>query len=391
MLGALTPRTARALLSPSAQVLVAAACRDGGLSRAATLPWHHVHWPTLFSLASFERAEAQLARLMLAAPVGAVPEIVSQSLQSVVRVSAFRSAGFDDASVRVIDTLRDAGLSALWLKGAALAMQSEKGFSLRAMGDIDVLLAPESIAAARAALMRDGWRAHGVATSRDYAAHHHDAPLVWGDGVRLELHSGLFPPGHPFGSQPASDWLQRGVEIEWRGRPVRVLPADWHAVHASVHWAWNHEGEIGSWQYLHDLCRLEARLRWQVVLDLAESAGVARPVGWAVWAAAMLTEVQPDSTVLLNFLGGRRVADGLAERQWLLRAFASPSASPSVRWSRFWWRYAMRGLGDQAHEWPWIAGSGPTANGELSDSARKTNRGGLSSAWRRHLAHLLRS
>ena len=146
---------------------------------------------------------------------------------------------------------------------------------------------------------------------------------------------------------------------------MRVLPAPWHMVHASVHWAWSHEGEVGSWQYLHDVHRLSAGWRgedqnWTTVVRNAESIGAGGPVGWALWAAALLVDLDVAESAIDRLRVRRGLLSGLVEREWVLRAFHSPAASPSVAWSRFWWRRAMGGLGDAAMAWPWALGRAPT-------------------------------
>lgn len=391
MLEPLTPRSAQSLLSPSARVLAAAAAPDAGVSRAAMLPWSDVHWPTLISLTSFERAEAQVFRLLRAAPVGAVPEDVHHAMQGLCRVAVFRGVELAEAAARAADALDSAGVEVLWLKGAALAMQSAEDFGLRSMGDLDLLVAPERHAAARTALVAAGWRDGGADVS--YVGHHHDVPLTWRGGIRLELHTGLFPPGHPFLAEPASAWLARSVAVRWGEREVRVLPRSWHLVHASVHWAWNHEGEVGSWQYLHDVQWLRAgsdMANWTDVTSATKVLGAEIPVGWALWAASRLSDLQvPDAVVAT--LRSRGWFAGLAEREWVLRSFYSPAASPSITWSRYWWRRAMRGLGDDTAAWPWVLGrAGVASSSEVLVAERGRSVATRAQWWRRHLARVLR-
>jgi hypothetical protein len=395
MLAPLTPERARALLSPSARVLVASADADCGLAHAHTLPWHDVHWPTLLSLTSFERAETQVFRLLSAAPESAVPDDVVKSMQSQYRVAAFRSAEFADAAAAAADAFRDAGIAALWLKGAALAMQSAKGFALRGMGDLDVLVTTSALKAARAALMTAGWTDGGAAES--YAGHHHDAPLFWRGGIRLELHTALFPPGNPFPDETAETWIGRGHTVRWGDRPVQVLPVAWHLVHSAVHWAWNHEGAVGTWQFLHDARDLTACLPpgagvWAEVESHARSISAEVPTGWALWTASRLGHSGGADEALIGRLRGPApMLRGMLEREWILRAFYSPAASPSVRWSRYWWRRAMRGLGDSTREWPWTAGRAPLSEVEQSVSDRRIASAGEAAAkWRRHLSRVLR-
>lgn len=389
----LTSGSAQALLSPSARVLVAAAHADGGVPRAQDLPWNDVHWPTLVSLTSFERAEAQLFRLLRAAPVGAVPDDVQQAMQGIFRVAVFRSDELADAAGVAADSLQAAGIDVLWLKGAALAMQSPEEFAIRSMGDLDLLVPPDQHWRAREALREAGW-CDGVGAG-SYDGHHHDAPMLWRGGIRLELHSALFPPGHPFASDSAAAWFARGITVRWLERTVRVLPANWHIVHASVHWAWSHEGEVGSWQYLHDMHRLSAGWsgsdsNWTTVVQNAESIGAAGPVGWALWTAALLVNLDVVESVISRLRRQRRLLSGVAEREWVLRAFHSPAASPSVAWSRFWWRRAMGGLGDAAMAWPWALGRAPTRLTTQASPAAETHSGRRqTSRWRRHLSRVL--
>jgi hypothetical protein len=281
----------------------------------------------------------------------------------------------------------------LGLKGAALAMQSAEGFAVRSMGDLDVLVMPESLDRARATLRAAGWS--DAVTDGGYADHHHDAPMVWRGGIRLELHSGLFPPGHPFSPDPAEAWLGRAESMAWGDRTVLVLPTHWHLVHASVHWAWNHEGTVGSWQYLHDVHRVTAGWsyrseRWLAFEAAVRQIGAQRPVGWALWTARLLGEAVTDEAVEASLRGPGGLLRGVTEREWVLRSFHSPAASPSVAWSRFWWRRAMGGLGDAGREWPWSLGrAAHGAGSESADPATGGARQGSAAQWRRHLARVL--
>ena len=395
MLEPLTPSRAHALLSPSARVLVAAADADDGVARAAALPWCDVHWPTLISLTSFERAEAQVYRLLRAAPVDQIPDDVLHAMQGICRVSAFRAGELSSAAGVAADAFRLAGLTVLWLKGAALAMQSAEAFAIRSMGDLDVLVPPGQLAAARAALRSVGWR-DGVADG-SYEGHHHDSPMFWHAGIRLELHTGLFPPGNPFPDESADVWLGRSRSHQWGDREVRVLPRPWHVVHASVHWAWNHEGAVGSWQYLHDLRCLtdgwdSGSPMWSEVASHAETIRATAPVGWALWTGVQLgPSGNIDETVMSLLRGPRRSLTGIAEREWVLRAFQSPTASPSVKWSRYWWQHAMHGLGNARQEWPWTAGRAlPSVTPDAVAGRTQTSPAAALTKWRRHLARVLR-
>ncbi len=392
MLAPLTPQMAQQLLSPSARVLVAAAMP--GTPTAGTLPWHEVHWPTLVSLMAYERAETQVCRLLRAEP-DRVPEDVRSVAKGLDRVSRFRAAELSDAAASVVDALAAASVPVLWLKGAALAMQREEGFGVRGMGDLDLLVTPADADRARAALTGAGWM---TPDASGYGGHHHEAPMRRPGGLRLELHTALFPANHPFADESAEAWLGRAREVMWGSRRVFVLPTPWHVLHASVHWAWSHEGTVGTWQYLHDMHRLTAGWRpdgaeWTAVGENAKRMGAAVPVGWAIWTAWRLSGLDCGDRVMNRLRGRLRLLDGVVERQWVLATFQSPAGSPSVRWSRFWWRRAMQGLGDVGERWPWRTGRGavpsvrPGPGPAAADGGR--SRWSRWSRWRRHLGRVL--
>lgn len=400
MLAPLTPPAARALLSPSARLLLASALGEHDDASVAALPWRDVHWPTLVSLATYERAETHLAELLRHAPPGAVPADVAQAMAGISRVAQFRSGEFAVAASVAVDALAAAAIPVLWLKGAALAMQRPEGFDVRGMGDLDLLVPAAAQSSARAALRSAGWTDAGP--GQRYDAHHHDAPMTWRSGLRLELHTGLFPPGHPFAPDDSTGWQARGVPVRWESREVAVLPPAWHLVHASVHWAWSHEGEVGTWQYVHDVRLLAktADLRvggWEAVRDAAELMGGQVPVAWALWFATRVGALVCPDSMFAGRHGAGGALGGLTEREWVIRAWHSPAASPSVKWSRFWWRRAMGGLGDPVKAWPWRLGRMVPA-AAVTPAAQPDDRSGpagrrdpvaTAQRWRRHLARVL--
>jgi len=400
MLAPLTPLAARLLLSPSARLLLASAL--GGLDEAsaAALPWRDVHWPTLVSLATYERAETQLAALLRQAPPGAVPQDVQQAMVGMSRVAQFRGSELAVAAGVAVDALAAAAIPALWLKGAALAMQRPEGFGVRGMGDLDVLVPAAAQSSARAALRAAGWTDAGP--GQRYDAHHHDAPMSWRNGLRLELHTGLFPPGHPFAPDSATAWHLRSEPVRWADRDVLVLPPVWHLIHASVHWAWSHEGEVGTWQYAHDTRLLGMAVEasdggWAAVSHGAELMGGEAAVAWALWFASRMGSLLLPVMTLADRPGASGILGGLTEREWVIRAWHSPAASPSVKWSRFWWRRAMGRLGDQSEAWPWKLGR-MVPSASMQETATRDEmpvaagrRGPAASArrWQRHLARVL--
>jgi hypothetical protein len=361
MLAPLDRAAAWRLLAPSARLVVASA-RDGagiGVPR-----WDAASPATLLALASHERCEAALLALADRSPAGAVDPALLAGLRQRARVAGFRAAGLADGAEAALDALERASVPAVWLKGAGLALaHGDEGFAVRPMGDIDLLVATDDLADAAHALEGAGWTA--TADAKAYAvAHHHLAPFRWrGDPlVRLELHHGVWTPGHPFPAVEPADWLAASRAVAWRGRRARVPAPAWGLAHAAAHWAWSHEGTTGTWQWLRDVATLGPQVTLAELDHAVRVLGVARPAGWALRVASLFG-VLPPALEAATAWRGRLSAGlaGMAERQWVLRAFAAGAATPGVAWDRWWWRRAMGGLGDPTQAWPWTLGVGPVA------------------------------
>jgi hypothetical protein len=253
----------------------------------------------------------------------------------------------------------------VWLKGAALAWQHPAGFGVRGMGDLDVLVPSEAALELHAALRAAGWR--GDAADASYAQHHHLPPLSHGDDVRVELHTGLLMPGHPFRSADGRDWLARAGEVTTPEGTVRVLPPVWHLVYAALHWAWASEAMIGSWQWLHDAEWLGSLIGgaegWQGVKAAAADLGSESVVGWALWFAAA-HGVGGIPTDVINALRARRVVgDAVLEREWVARAWVGGGAVRSVRWTRLLWRRSLGAVARDPRRLPWALGRGALTGG----------------------------
>lgn len=361
------------LLAPSARLVVAAAAPDVA---HPTLRWDAADPATLVALAGHERCETALLALATAHPAGTVPPALLDALRARAAVAAYRAAALADAAAAAHDALHAAGIPALWLKGAALAFAAgDDGFTGRPMGDLDLLVDPATLPTAAAALEAAGFVAGDEAA---YAAHHHRAPRRFrGDpAARLELHDALWPPHHPLAPLAPATLLVDAAHVTWRGRRAAVLPPALHLAHAATHWAWAHEGAVGSWQWLADARRLAPAVTPDALLAAADRLGARAPMGWALHVADLLVGLPAPLAAAATTLRPRLgpLLAGLAERQWIVRAFAAGPATPGVRWDRWWWRRSLVGLGDAAHAWPWRLGAGQVAPAPLTASLARATR-----------------
>ena len=135
----------------------------------------------------------------------------------------------------VVGALRDAGVDSLPVKGIVLARTLYGSLALRPSADIDVLVRPTDLAAARAALRALGF-AHAAAPAFE-ALHHpfHDQQYFRqaADGqVCLELHHALWSAQH-FGD--ADGLWERRVPTRLGDTEVRILCPEDTLLHLAVH------------------------------------------------------------------------------------------------------------------------------------------------------------
>jgi hypothetical protein len=344
---------ARAWVSPHVALLCEAALQQPDAGRVA---WQRIDWARAIALTSYERAEVAVDALCARAPVDAVPPQVRAQLHGMAQLRRFSAAGLADGARNAASVAAECHVPMLWLKGAAIAQQHLAGFGVRGMGDLDVLVSESDAGRLREGLLATGWRT--AVGDPSYEAHHHLPPLTHGPDVRLELHTELFMPGHPFVCASGPEWLARGVAGPLGGT---VLPPTWHLVHAAVHWAWSSEGMVGSWQWLHDADWLTSRSGsdafWQEVVEASRAMEAEPVVGWALWTARALGVVGVPAEVV-TALRSVRLGQPMVEREWIARAWVAGGPVRSVRWTRLLWRRAMGPVARDSRTLPWMLGRG---------------------------------
>ncbi len=208
------------------------------------------------------------------------------------------------AAVDVSTWLRDAGIAHAVVKGPALARFYPE--SDRTFVDLDVLVHAEHMSAAIAALVGHGctlvdgmsWpRADGVG----------EISVALQSGVTLDLHADLIhrPDVRRCFWFPARKLLGRTSQMEILGRQVPVLDREDTLIHVALH-AVISGGDRLIW--LADLDRLVAsgEVRWEIVVERAQEAGLALVVGVMLCRASITlgTEV-PDEALATLLRGGR--------------------------------------------------------------------------------------
>lgn len=334
-------------LPPEVQLLVL--CGDGhaGDDRIAGVTGAGLDWERVLALAAHANAGPVVLRRLARDGEGAMPEPVRSRLRALAMMVEFRQAHLEGRLESALDALQRAGVRPVLLKGAALAATEYRSFSERPMGDIDLLVAPDKAAPARAALLQADWTEDPEAASPEcYRDHHHLAPLEdgSGSGLGLELHTDLFFRGHPF--QPIGQVLRETAEKRrWRGRAILVPLAPQHLVYICLHFAWSHQLLRGAWRALRDVNVLLAApaFDWEATLDLAKRTRARTSCYWTLRLVSGVTGAPVPPSVLdrLRPPGSPLLLERV-EKHFLHQLFPTCGRCPSITLGQLAWRCGVR-------------------------------------------------
>ncbi len=208
------------LLSP-AQPAPEAHDRDGGF------------WEAVVRLAARYRLSPLLWSRIVRTPNGdRLPGWVAAQLHAQYRLNHDQNTRIRVQALEAVAELNRCGIEPILLKGIAhLFAGTYPDPAARTLSDIDLMVPPEALPEATAALEAIGYRGNYQAPI-DYANFHHGAPLYRaGEVAPIELHRApvmlRFAP-----LLPTNDAVARSVALD---RGVRVLDPTHAALHAVIH------------------------------------------------------------------------------------------------------------------------------------------------------------
>ncbi|HEX9370065.1 MAG TPA: nucleotidyltransferase family protein, partial [Roseiflexaceae bacterium] len=217
-----------------------------------------------------------------------------------------RNAILADDLLRVLAAFRQAGVAAIPVKGIVLAETLYGGLALRSLGDLDVLVRPDDLPAARRSLAALGF-AQAPEPGFENAHHpYHDPPYYRsapGGDVCLELHWGLW----------ATRFFQLGTEDLWR----RAVPARLHGADVTIlspedtllHLAIHRSRSALRLRFVCDIAELlrrhSASIDWEYVLAQARAAGARTTLYYALALAQELASAPLPPTILSSLGVGR--------------------------------------------------------------------------------------
>ncbi len=231
-----------------------------------------IDWPRFARLAAKNSVAPLAAVRLLANGRAQLPSSIARQYALVAESTAMRCDYLATCLFEILDVFKRERIPVLTIKGLITAATAYRDISLRAFGDLDLVVHRDDVPQAVAALERIGfagrsWRAGAFAsrffpdTSVDFSR----------DGIVLDLHWSLSADYFPFAPGDDTVW-RRAIEIDLRGRPVMTMGGEdsilFHAYHGAKH-GWSKLQQVCDLAYL---CALEAP-RWEVLLASAARIG----------------------------------------------------------------------------------------------------------------------
>jgi hypothetical protein len=238
-----------------------------------------IDWGDALAAARRHGVTPLVYRELRTAPASLVPPDALAALHQDVRQNARRCLLLTGWLRRVVDGLAKAGVLAIPYKGPVLAAVAYGGIAERQAGDLDVLIDPGDLVAAKAALERDGfrplvplaaWQEHYLVRSAHPYGFVRDP-----EGVVVELHWSVSPRSLSAGLGGAVP-RERLEEVTLVGTTFRTLPADVLLLALCVHGAKHVWGRLSWIVDVAELIAARPALDWAAVLARADDAGHAR-------------------------------------------------------------------------------------------------------------------
>ena len=335
----------RPLLSREAQLLLLTAAGPSNDAPLRRLLASELDWGTLGALARAEQATLIVWQRLQRLRADRLPLEIATAWRKLAMVSEFDSLRLEQRLREAVGALATRGIEVMLLKGSALAYTTYSSFADRPMGDIDLLVRPEHAREAWSVLQTSGWSPSTQWPAEWYTGHQHLPPLVdlQAERFRLELHTELFPSGHPF--RLSADALWPGAKtVRLDRHTVRVADSVQQLLYLCIHFAWLHMMQWGSWRTFRDVEATTGRadMPWERLVDLARESRATTCCFWTLRLARNLVGVQVPDDVLRAlrpplpefFLDG-------CERHYALQLFPTESRCPSVWLSRRLWELGI--------------------------------------------------
>jgi hypothetical protein len=349
--------------------LLLAACStippQGQRDRIGSLLKNSIDWKSVFDLADKHGALPLLHQSLVTLP-DRVPCDAMASLNQSHQKNLIKALLVSRELIRIVERLTALGLDVMPYKGPALAEVIYGDVAQRQSGDIDLLIRPHNLAAARDAVRELGYTPHMALSAAEERAYLKSGYEYAFDGTAgpnlLELQWAIQPRFYAIDFDMDA-MFQRGVTIEVAGQPMKTPSLEDLFLVLSVHAAKHVWGRL---VWLCDLARMISMptLNWKWIGLQAAELGIVRilhvtmllanrllgaempaaarenlPAGTAARALADEIEAQfPDNNYNVDSLAYFRLMSRLRERRtdrmrfaWRLALTPGPGEWNAVR------------------------------------------------------------
>jgi hypothetical protein len=305
-------------ISPEAELLLACARTTidaAGAARIERLLQRDLVWDDVIALA---RRHAVVPLLYTALQRGfaqMTPLAVLEALRAHYLAGAQQSMALTAELLRLLKLFDQAGIEVLPLKGPALAMLAYGNLSLRWSSDLDILVRPQDVPAAKSILVAQGYHSDPPMTERQEAlrlrTHYVYAFVHEASSVCVELHYRFRPRYFVFDFSSEQLWSNlESVAVGGATLP-HLAPADL-LVFLCAHGA-NHCWERLAWICdIAELIRTQRQLDWEAAQRRARELGCERMLLLGLRLAhELLGAAIPEA--ILQRAGSERATRSLAE------------------------------------------------------------------------------
>lgn len=211
-----------------------------------------------------------------------VPTSVIEPFRQAYYLATARSLLMQHEAARMLAAFNQNQLGLIALKGLYLAEHIYPDASLRAMGDLDLMVKKDAVPQVIAVLQGLGYHLDTYFNFKDLNRDiKHVPPMSKPGGPIVELHWTILEENEPFTIDADGLW-RRALPTQIAGVPALALSHEDLLLHLCLHFAYQHHLSLGL-RGLYDIALLVqqvgAQLDWDALLHTADDWG-ARRVSW---------------------------------------------------------------------------------------------------------------
>jgi hypothetical protein len=257
-----------------------------------------IDWDQLIVLADHHRVMPLLYHTLHALPPGDVPSATLARLEQAYFGNTARNVALKVALLDVLQEFAAHAIPAIPFKGPVLASLAYGGLSLRAAGDLDILVRREDAIRAKNLLIARGFQPqYTLSDDQEFERSHHFLLVRERDAIPVEIHWRLSEACFGFGLDEDAVW-RNPAQFRLAGVDLTVLPSAELLLFLCAHGA-KHYWERLSWICdIAELVQMERGIDWERLLHQARAIGAARRLAVGLLLARdLLGATLPDAVL----------------------------------------------------------------------------------------------